>query len=163
MNIRTPKKLTAGLAVTIGLLLMAGVAEAAWSTSGSGTATAKATTASALTAVTGSSATATLLYPGMTAGDLVMNVTNPNPFPVTIQSVTVGSTTPSSVSGGSGCTVANSGVTFANKTGLSLSVAANATAATVIVPGATTMSTSSDNGCQGASFSVSVNFTAVSA
>jgi hypothetical protein len=56
---------------------------------------------------------------------------------------------------------ASTGVTFSNQTGLTLDLAAGATA-TLTVPNSVSMSNASDNSCQGAVFTVPVTLTAVS-
>ncbi|MFD5830824.1 hypothetical protein [Lentzea sp. NPDC060358] len=73
------------LAVTTAVL-GSGVAYAAWTSSGNGSATTKAGTAQA-PVVAGGAAPTGLLYPGVT-GEAVVTVTNPNPYPVTVMSIT---------------------------------------------------------------------------
>lgn len=145
-------------AVSVTAIAGAGVGIAAWSTSGSGTASAKAATASAITLGDASAATTADLYPGAT-GALKIKVTNPNVFPVQITAVTGNGTITSSA--GATCD-AGHGVSFANQSGLSLSVAAGATE-TFSLAGAVSMSTSVVNACQGATFSIPVTVTAASA
>ena len=58
--------------------------------------------------------------------------------------------------GHAGCVT--TGVTFTNQTGLTLDVAANGTADRTFT-GAAQMSNASDNGCQGATFTVPVSLT----
>lgn len=114
-----------------------------------------------LSAVTGSPSTS--LMPG-TSADLLLNVTNPNPAPVTIVSVSQGGGV--SVQGGAGCTSdpawpgtsGNSGVSVASLTALSIPVAGGATSV-VHVPAGALMSTASASGCQGASFRIPVTVT----
>ncbi|MFS8098354.1 hypothetical protein LFM09_14565 [Lentzea alba] len=65
--------------------LGSGVAYAAWTSSGTGSATTKAGTALA-PVVTGGAVTTGLLYPGGT-GNAVVTVSNPNPYPVTVTSI----------------------------------------------------------------------------
>jgi len=105
----------------------------------------------------------TLLLPGATA-DLVLNLTNPNPFTVTILSVTqAGGVT---VTGGTGCssdlawpgTLGNSGVSLQAATGLSITIAGGATDV-VHLAGAATIATTSAMGCQGATFQIPVAVT----
>jgi hypothetical protein len=100
------------------------------------------------------------LLPGSTA-DLLLNLTNPNPVPVTLISVTQGGGV--TVQGGSGCTsdpgwpgtLGNSGVSAVTSTGLSIPVAAGATVV-VHLPAGAAMGTSSASGCQGATFQIPV-------
>lgn len=140
-------------------VLATGVGIAAWSTSGSGNGYAKAATASALTLSDASASTSADLYPGATS-DVKVKVTNPNQFPVKVTSVTLQAAAVVTSDKGAACN-ASTGVTFTDKTGLSLSVAAGATA-TLTVPAAAAMSNASDNSCQGAIFSIPVNVTAIS-
>ena len=126
-----------------------GLAFALWSATGSGEAQSKALTASALTA---SAATATAdLYPGFTGGDVYFTVANPNPYAVTISGVSFGAITSSD---GANCAASN--VSATNKTGLTISVPANATAEAVTVQDAITMASTAGDGCQGVSFTAAV-------
>src|SRR5256886_12914475 len=81
----------------------AGVAFAAWTASGGGSASAQATTAQGLTV--SPATTPASLYPGATA-DVEIDVTNPNPYPVSISSLAPGTIT----TGVSGCDGSN--ITF---------------------------------------------------
>ena len=134
-----------------------GVGLGAWSISGTGNGAAKATTASSITLADASAYTSADLYPGAT-GNLKLRATNPNPFPVRITAVSGNGTITSDK--GAACD-ASTGVTLANQTGLTLDLAAGATA-TLTVPNSVSMSNSSDNSCQGAVFTVPVSVTAVS-
>src|SRR5882672_2211364 len=116
---------------------------------------AKAFTAVDLT-VASSTATAQL-YPGGT-GDLFLTVTNPNPFAVTITSVTGAGTITSDK--GAACNAAT-GVSFTNTSGLSQSVGAGATVSFSLA-GKVAMSNASDTTCQGAIFTVPVVLAATS-
>jgi hypothetical protein len=151
----------AQLAISVGLVTVlagVGVGIAAWSTNGNGTAYAKAATAGAVTLSDASASTTGDLYPGG-SGALKVKVTNPNAFPVQITAVTGNGAITSDA--GAGCN-AGHGVTLADQTGLSLALAAGAT--TVLsLSGAVSMSTSSVNSCQGATFSIPVSVTAASA
>jgi hypothetical protein len=121
--------------------------------SGSGTAAQSTGTLQAvaiLAATSGSPSTS--LVPGGTA-DLLLNVKNPNASTVTIIAVSQGGAV--SVQGGTGCTGANSGVSLATSTGLSIAVAGGATAQVHVAAGAS-MSVASISGCQGATFQVPV-------
>lgn len=136
--------------------LSLGVAYAFVTSSGSGTAV----------ATTGSMQTVTIdaiaqdpsesLLPGATA-DATFAVDNPNPVAVTLVSVVQNGTI--SVSGGSGCTLADSGVTFANQTGLSISIPASTSDYDIDLLGAMSMASSSADGCQNATFSIPITIT----
>src|ERR1041384_1811613 len=174
---RNPKRkrnLVIALVVLLLGVVAAGVGFGAWSLGGSGNASAKAPTASSITLADASAfTTADLypatpragaspsppahLYPGAT-GNLKLRATNPNPFPVRITQVSGNGTITSDK--GAACD-ASTGVTLANQTGLTLDLAAGATA-TLTVANAVSMSNSSDTTCQGAIFTVPVSLTAVS-
>src|SRR5919202_3588413 len=147
---RTPRRkrtlLIALIVVVLGVVAV-GVGIGAWSITGSGNGSAKATTASAITLADASAFTSADLYPGAT-GNLKLRATNPNPFPVRITAVSGNGTITSDK--GAACD-ASTGVTLANQSGLTLDLAAGATA-TLTVPNAVSMSNSSDNSCQGAIF-----------
>lgn len=142
-----------GIAVAIAL---GGPAYAAFSARGQGTDTAASSTLLAVTvaALTGGDAPSTTLQPGGQA-DVVLRVSNPNSFAVTLVSVTPNGTV--TASGGSG-TCTSTGVTFAGVSGLSTTIAAAGTTL-VHLASAANMSTSSTTGCQGATFSIPVSIT----
>jgi hypothetical protein len=146
----------AGLAT----LIAAGIGIAAWSTSTSGNAYSKATTAGAITLSDASASTSGDLYPGG-SGDLKLRVANPNSFPVRITAVALTSagTITSNVTA---CNTGGTGVTLTSQSGLTLDLAANAAATVLTVPGAVHMSSGSDTNCQGAIFTIPVDVTAAS-
>jgi hypothetical protein len=148
------------LIVAFVVVLVAGGAIAAWSTSTSGNAYSKGATASALTLSDASASTSGDLYPGSN-GDLKLKVANPNNFPVRITAVslTSGGTVTSNVGA---CNTGGTGVTLTNQSGLTLDLAANAPATVLTVSGATHMSNASDTSCQGAIFTIPVDVTAAS-
>ena len=131
-----------------------GIAIAAWTSSGTGTAGAKAGTAAAPTTSTADlTALTPLLYPGATGPARIL-VNNPNPYPVKVISVT-GNGIPT----GSGGTCVNTGITWnAQNPTTGNTVPANGST-TLTLPGAVAMSTSVDDGCQGATFSIPVQVT----
>lgn len=139
------------LAVTAG----AGAAYAAWVASGSGEAKAKAVTAMELT-----TSTVTVvgdLYPGAT-GNAKLQINNPNKYPVTVTGITGNGIT---VAGGTGA-CASTNVTFANQAEKSINVPAEGSTE-VTLTGAVSMIADAQNGCQGATFTVSVLLAGVSA
>ena len=140
--------------VATGALLAAGIAFAAWTATGSGNGYAKAQSVSPLTTVDASASTTAQLYPGGT-GDVVITVSNPNSFPVTITAVTGNGTITSDK--GAACN-ASTGVTFTNTSGLS-QVAAGSTTTSFTLSGKAAMSSTSDNSCQGAVFTIPVTLT----
>lgn len=141
------------------IVLGGGLAYANWSTSGAGTGAGSAGSALPVNGtVTTVASSATLLYPGSSA-PLVVNVHNPNPFPVQVSAVTLtNGQLPSSIGGtpknATTCTSAASAVSLvgaASATGLTTAIAANADA-TVTLPAAVAMGLGSDDGCQSAVF-----------
>jgi hypothetical protein len=129
-----------------------------WSVSSSaGSGYSKAKLALNLTLSDASASTTAQLYPGGT-GDLWIKVTNPNPFAVTVTSVTGAGTI--TADKGPACDAAT-GVTFTNTTGLSQAVGAGATV-TFSLAGKVAMSNASDNSCQGAVFTVPITLAATS-
>jgi len=157
MRISRKRKLVVAVAVVVLAIVAVGVGLGAWSLGGTGNGAAKATTASSITLADATAFTSADLYPGAT-GNLKLRATNPNPFPVRITAVSGNGTITSDK--GAACD-ASTGVTFANQTGLTLDLAAGATA-TLTVPSSVSMTNASDNACQGAVFTVPVSLTAVS-
>jgi len=142
----------------VALLITAAVTFGSWAVgSSAGNGYAKAVTAQNLTLSDASASTTAQLYPGGT-GDLVVKVTNPNAFGVTVTSVTAAGAITSDK--GAACN-ASTGVTFTNATGLSQSVGGGATVTFSLV-GKVAMSNASDTSCQGAVFTVPVSLTATS-
>jgi len=143
----------------VGATLGGGIAVAAWTSSGSGAANAKAGTAAAPTTgtVNASAFTSGLLYPGGPAGDAKVLVNNPNPYPVKVTTI-VANGTPTG-SGGTG-TCTTTGVTWSSQSpNASVPAGGNAT---LTLAGAVSMSTASEDGCQGALFAIPVTVTVVS-
>lgn len=158
MTFKLSKKKLA-LVVAFAVAAVATVGVAAWQTSGTGSLYAQARSASALTIGDASASTSADLYPGAT-GSAVVKVTNPNPFPVLITQVALHTGGTVTSNKGAACD-ASTGVTFSNQTSLSLALAANTTQ-TFTLSGAVSMSNASDNTCQGATFTIPVDVTAVS-
>ncbi|MCA0143993.1 hypothetical protein [Blastococcus sp. LR1] len=151
------------------LLIGGGVAWAAWTTSGTGAATAQATTADSL--VVGPGTPIGTLYPkpaggygNGAVGAVHTTVSNPNAYPVRITQATVGAITITPVSGKT-CTA---GSVIASTPGpmtltAPISLAANSAPTAVDIPGAIEMISSAEDGCQGASISLTLTLTAASA
>lgn len=152
MKITPSHRVLALLGGVIVFLALAGTASAYWSVTGSGSGSAGAGSALGLTtsAVTPSAQ----LYPGGT-GDAKVTINNPNSFAVTVTDVTGGTITGS---GGAG-TCSTTGVTFGDQHNMSTLIAAHGSS-TVTFANSVTMSNSSDNGCQGATFTIPVTITA---
>lgn len=141
------------MTLLLGGLLAAAVAFAAWTASGTGSGYAEATSAQALGTVDVSASTTADLYPGKDDGDVVLRVSNPNPYPVRVTSVTGDGAITSDQ--GAACD-ASTGVTFEDQTDLALDVPASG-AATFTLDGAASMSNASDDACQGAVFTIPVS------
>lgn len=144
-----------GLVVATTAALAATAAFAAWTVGGTGSGTATATSAQNLT--TSVATTTAALYPGITGSDLYLTVNNPNPFPVAITSVNANGAATAD-GGHPGCVT--TGVTFSN-TAVTQTVPASGSVS--FTAAGVAMSNASDTGCQGATFTVPVSFTAASA
>jgi hypothetical protein len=140
------------VAVLVLAVGVAGIASAAWLASGTGSGNAKATTAQALTTVDASADTTAQLFPGGT-GDLVIKIHNPNSYPVQVQTITQNGTP--TASGGSG-TCTTTGVSLTTISGATDNVPASSTAEFTHA-GKVSMSNASDDGCQGATFTIPVS------
>jgi hypothetical protein len=155
------------LAVTAG----AGVAWAAWTVNGTGSAYARADKVVALEIV--SATTEATLYPGAT-GAAVIKVRNPNKFPISINNITWKPADGVQATGGIGF-CSNTGVYFGDfstgpigsngmlagarlmaAAGGQLKVGGEETVQFTL-SGAVRMINNSDNGCQGATFSIPVS------
>jgi len=156
---RTALRRTAVVGLAAAVTLGGGVAYAAWTSNGAGTANAKAGTAIPLTTdLTGIAITTGLLYPNGPAGDVQLKITNPNPYPVTVTGIVPTGTV--TASGGTG-TCTTTGVTFTAQT-MSLVIPAGQTSAAQTFTGAASMSSAAENGCQGATFTIPVTLAGAS-
>ena len=101
---RLSLKRLAVIGVTTGAIIGGGAAWAYWNTSGDGQATGQAGTAQSLTSVSGT--IEGNLFPNALPHDLVLTVTNPNPYRVHISKITLtaaaGATTPATCTGFTG-------------------------------------------------------------
>jgi hypothetical protein len=150
------KKQIAAFITTFGAML-AGVAFAAWTATGTGNGYAKAQTASNLTFDDISATVAATLYPGVSGANYQYQIHNPNNYPVTVTNVASNSAvTPDA--GHPGCTQANSGVSYTAPGSVSISIPALSSSALQTVPSAS-MSNSSVDACQGAVFGLSFTAT----
>jgi len=148
---------TAFVAGLSALLLMGGVAYAYVKASGSGTGSATTATMQTVTvqALVGGDAPNSKLYPGGPAVDVILRINNPNSYSVTLYSISgTGTITPDAFH--PGCTT--TGVSFnpPSNPGNTL----NPGTTLVHLSGAASMSTSSVNACQGATFSIPVSMVA---
>ena len=148
-----------GLSGVLTLAIGGGAALAFWRTTGSGSGASSVGTAQSVTVQAVASGTpATTLIPGG-SGELLIQISNPNTYAVTLTSVTQNGSVSST--GTSGCST--TGVTVPTKTGLTITVAAGTAGGAVItvvhIPNGAAMSTASDSGCQGATFQIPVTVT----
>jgi hypothetical protein len=157
-------------AVVIGTTLaVAGVASAAWASwlaNGDGNAYASAGTAQELT--TNGVTTDATLYPGVT-GDSVISINNPNPYPVKVTSITWTPSDGVQATPVAGQNCNNTGVYFGDfsqnnigsngvLSGLDLEIA-KGTSAQFTLAKSVHMINNSEDGCQGATFSIKVHVT----
>jgi hypothetical protein len=150
-----PRMTRRALALTsavIAVLAGAGIALAYFTANGSDTASASTGTLKVSLAATAGTPNTPLL-PGGAAGDVTLAVNNQNNFAVTLISV-VGE---GPITAGGGCTAPD--VTFANQTGLHISIPADSFNYQVDLPAAASLGASSPNDCQGATFSIPVTIT----
>ncbi|MFI6076061.1 hypothetical protein ACIA5C_31380 [Actinoplanes sp. NPDC051343] len=160
-------------AVVIGTTLaVAGVAGAAWASwvaGGDGTASAQAGTASELT--TNVVTTDATLFPGVT-GDSTISINNPNPYPVKVTSIVWNPSDGVQATPVAGKTCGNTGVYFGDfsqnnigtngvLSGLDLEIA-KGDSAQFTLPKTVHMINNSEDGCQGATFSIKVHVSGVS-
>jgi len=154
----TGKRNIIGGLVAVLALVAAGLVYAAWTSNGSGSGYAKAGSSQALTTVDVSASTTATLYPGAT-GDVLLKVNNPNPYPVRVTSVSANGAITVDAAHAAGCVT--TGVTFTNQVGQTIDIAASSQTQ-VTLTGAAKMSNASDNGCQGATFTIPVTLTGAS-
>jgi hypothetical protein len=161
------KSINRKLAVVVAIATfgIVGLVYAAWTTNGSGSAYAKAGTASALSTVDVSASTSATLYPGV-SGDVLIKVSNPNPFPVTVTGVALNGTNGDIAPDGSHASCTPTGLSFTDQTGLSISVPAKVGATNgttqATLTNAASMSNASVNACQSAVFTIPVTITGTS-
>jgi hypothetical protein len=150
--VRKPLLFGAVVALVVGL--GAGTAFAYFTGLGSGSGAASVGTVQSVTVLPATGTVTNLLYPGA-SGDLLVELDNPNSYPVTIVGITGNGT----VTGSNGVgTCTTTGVTVPTQTGLSVTVASGSNVS-VVIPDGVSMGTSSDSGCQGATFQVPVTIT----
>lgn len=154
------KKMFIGIATTVAALgVGGGVAFAVWTVSGSGSGSGAASVANSLTvtAFTPTGAAANI-YPGGPAGSVDFEVSNPNPFAVTITGITWGTPTSSNTTT---CANANISLDASAPTTVSISIPANATSGTVfVVPGVLDLAHSAGDGCEGVTFNIPMTISA---
>jgi hypothetical protein len=153
------------------LLLIAGttIAYANWVVRGIGFGTAKTISAVSLTVVA-DTGHAPDLYPGA-SGAIWFSITNPNPYPVTLTSASVG--TPHNQDAASTCQASTNGTTNLTVTARSIAItitvpskagtgAGNPAAVSASLPGAIQMTMQADPSCQSQVFLVPVTLSGAS-
>lgn len=148
-------KMIVGLITFLGVGLVGGTAYAYFTSTAHGSGAASVGHVSGLTLMAASGSASSNLSPGG-AADLVVTLNNPNSFPVTIVGTAPNGNAVVHAAGIGVCT--NTGVTAAALSGLNVSVGTGSSVTVHIANGAA-MSTSSDSGCQGATFEVPVTLT----
>ncbi|WP_410671670.1 LEA type 2 family protein [Amycolatopsis sp. cmx-4-68] len=129
-----------------GVVLVAGVAYAAWTSTGSGSGAVTSTTSASSTI--GSDTTGTPLYPGA-AKTFTVTVTNPNAYPVVVNSISAGS---SAVTGDCAAGAVTSAA-VSNPTG---TIAAGGTGVYTLTA---TMAKDAADACQGKTFTLPLTAT----
>lgn len=160
------------VAAATAVVVVTGLVYAAWTTNGSGSGYAKAGTSSPLSTVDVSASTSATLYPGGN-GDVLIKISNPNPYPVRVTDISLNGTNSDiaadSTHASAGCNNTSpnaTGVSFSDQTGLSIDIPAksggvNGSTQTTL-NNAASMSNASANACQGATFTIPVNISAAS-
>ncbi len=150
-----------GLAVALLMLGITGLVYAQWLASGSGAVYAKAGKAINLSTKDVSANVSTignLLYPGAD-GNVLVQIHNPNPYPVKVTEISAAGAV-TAANGTGPCTT--TGVSLNSPLAVSIEVGANTDSGEEVLSGAAHMSNSSDDGCQGATFTIPVTLTGVS-
>lgn len=157
------RKLYVGLAAGAAAISAGtGIGFAAWSVTGSGSGGASATVAQGVTltaVIPTSPGSAATLYPGGPPSSVYFTASNPNPYAVTITSITWG--TPISLNT---TLCANSNISVdanAPKTGLSIVIPPNPQTGAFSVPNVLDLSHGALDGCQGVGFSVPMTISGV--
>jgi hypothetical protein len=150
-------KRLAVIAAGLSVVLVAGVAFAAWTANGSGSGTAKALTAQTVT-IQADTGTADL-YPGSN-GAVYFKLNNANnPYSITFNKLTAASVTSSSdeIACPNTNLSINSGITLPLT--VSLAVGASTTSAQESIANLVTLAHSAPDGCQGKTFTISLTLT----
>jgi hypothetical protein len=148
-----------GLIAALGLTVAgAAVVYASFSATGTGSGQAGAVTAQSITITAASCPGNGDLYPGGPAGAICFTLKNPNPYPVTLTSVTYLPSNAAIVATSASCAAANVSIATGAPTTLvtPLTVAAGQTTGTLSISGVIQMVSTADDGCQGASFLVQI-------
>src|SRR5207302_5861461 len=154
-------------ALLAGAMLTAGIALAAWIASGNGSAYSQAGTAQDLGTVDVSASTTADLFPDNN-GSLLIEIHNPNPYPVKVTNITAnGTVTADSTHDTAGCTSLLTDVSLNTAVTDPLATEIDVPASTVdngdglgntqtTIANGATMGSTSDNACQAATFTIPV-------
>jgi hypothetical protein len=145
------KKLFVALA-SVAVLVLGGIAYAAWTADGTGTGRAHARTAIVVdvNAATG----AADLYPGATDGDIHFTLDNDNPYAVTFTGFTAGTITSSAP-----VACPSTLVSVNSAGGISVPVAGNTSGFAGEIDGVVSLDHAAPNGCQGVTFDIALTLT----
>jgi hypothetical protein len=160
MKLKLHRRAIAALAL-LAALAGAALVHAAWTAGGQGSGYVEAGTATPLRTLDASAETTATLYPGGT-GDVEVEVDNPNPYPVTVTAISLRGQNGDIAPDASHSACDPTGVSFDDRTGLSLDVEA-ASSRRMTLSGAALMSNASADGCQGATFTIPLDLTGHSA
>ena len=144
------------LALLLVGMLGGGIAFAAWLTNGTGSLGGRAGDAQQFLVIATTPAT-DLLYPGGT-GILTGTVTNPNDYPVQVQSVTLGAITTSNPD----CDASNVSFPTVTLTGLTVVAPADSAGTVLALPNAIAMDADAADECKNVTFTVAVTATGTS-
>jgi hypothetical protein len=152
------------LATALFVIMIVGVAYAAWTATGTGTGFAEAGESGELG--TAPATPLELLVPN-TSADVEVSVTNDNPFAVELTDIVLDTTNNDGdiTSDKTGCTPANNGVTFHPLTDIPAGtyiIPADSNGEPITLPDAVSMDETSHNSCQEAVFTIPVDLTGVS-
>ncbi len=148
------RKILVAVAV-VAVAVTGAFASAAWLSSGSGNGAAKADTQKGIV-VTAGTPTAQL-YPGA-KGDLKVDVKNNNPYPIAVTTINGDG----AITASDDVCTKSTGVTYTDQSGVGTKIAAGATVS-ITLKDSVAMDNTSDDACQGATFTVPVKVTALSA
>lgn len=130
-----------------GAVIVAGVAYAAWTSTGAGSGSVTSTTS--VNSTIGSDTTGTPLYPGA-AKTFTVTINNPNAYPVVVNSISAGSSTATA----GGCAAGTVTSAAVNNPGSTIAAGGNA-----VYTLTATMSGTATDACQGATFTLPLTAT----
>jgi hypothetical protein len=158
-HLRRGSKLVLALGTATALLAAVGTGTAfAYFVGGTGSGSGTAATGQALTITATAATLSGTLYPGATS-DLVVTITNPYPNMTMVVASAVAEGTLTESGGTGTCSNGNTGVNVTTPSGITNGTIPASTSKSVTLSGAIQMTSSSPNGCQGATFTVPVAVT----